>query len=47
MAFALKQKVLKIVKEKVIITSLPAMSDIHRASVHENVLAPFDFVYVS
>ena len=27
--------------------SLPAISDIHRSSVHENVLAPFDFVYVS
>ena len=24
-----------------------AISDIHRSSVHENVLAPFDFVYVS
>ena len=27
--------------------TLPAISDIHRSSVHENVLAPFDFVYVS
>ena len=29
------------------IEALPAISDIHRSSVHENVLAPFDFVYVS
>ena len=37
------------VKKKVliIIVALPAISDIHRSSVHENVLAPFDFVYVS